>query len=237
MTSLFPPADRPWIAIDFETADDGRDSACSVALVRVERGEIVATHSTDIRPPRETDQYAHIHGLYYCDLRRSPAFCEAWRGVTESKILDGAAAFVAHWAQFDRSVLHTCSSAFGVAVPRIPFHCSVEMARAAWPDMGSHKLNLMAERLGLELKHHDALSDAFACARVTIAARKILEPEPIAPTAPVGWQIANVTIGIDAHAGKLAIRCKRCGSLETFGGKPLDAWLNETVGKHHGCPA
>ena len=42
-----PPAERaPWppptfVAIDFETADYGRDSACALALVRVEAGVIV----------------------------------------------------------------------------------------------------------------------------------------------------------------------------------------------------
>ena len=31
-----PPFDRPFVAIDFETADHGPDSACAVGLVRVE---------------------------------------------------------------------------------------------------------------------------------------------------------------------------------------------------------
>jgi len=33
-----PPADRPFVAIDFETADHGADSACAVGLARVEGG-------------------------------------------------------------------------------------------------------------------------------------------------------------------------------------------------------
>jgi len=31
-----------YVALDFETADQGRDSACAIGLVRVERGAIVA---------------------------------------------------------------------------------------------------------------------------------------------------------------------------------------------------
>ncbi|MEK7383088.1 MAG: hypothetical protein AAB262_07355, partial [Elusimicrobiota bacterium] len=41
-----------FVAIDFETADTGRDSACSVGLVRVENGTIVQKVVQLIRPPR-----------------------------------------------------------------------------------------------------------------------------------------------------------------------------------------
>ena len=41
-----------FVAIDFETADQGRDSACSVGLVRVENGAIVKTAVQLIQPPR-----------------------------------------------------------------------------------------------------------------------------------------------------------------------------------------
>ena len=40
------------VAIDFETADYGRDSACALALVRVEAGLIVQRAFHYIRPPR-----------------------------------------------------------------------------------------------------------------------------------------------------------------------------------------
>ena len=43
-----------FVAIDFETADYQRDSACAVALVRVESGKIVAREHRLIRPPRRT---------------------------------------------------------------------------------------------------------------------------------------------------------------------------------------
>ena len=41
-----------FVAIDFETATDKRNSACSVAVVEVRGGEIARTYSTLIRPPR-----------------------------------------------------------------------------------------------------------------------------------------------------------------------------------------
>ena len=44
--------DQPtFVAIDFETADYGRDSACALALVRVEAGVIVQRAFHYVRPP------------------------------------------------------------------------------------------------------------------------------------------------------------------------------------------
>ena len=43
-----------FVALDFETADYERDSACSVALVRVEGRRIVRRQHFLIRPPRQT---------------------------------------------------------------------------------------------------------------------------------------------------------------------------------------
>jgi len=48
-THAAPPT---FVAIDFETADYGRDSACALALVRVEAGVIVQRAFHYIRPPR-----------------------------------------------------------------------------------------------------------------------------------------------------------------------------------------
>ena len=44
-----PAAPPTFVAIDFETADYGRDSACALALVRVEAGVIVQRAFSYIR--------------------------------------------------------------------------------------------------------------------------------------------------------------------------------------------
>ena len=59
---------------------------------------------------------------------------------------------------------------FGVrTLPRIPFACSVQLACAQW---GIHptKLPDVCRRLRLPLCHHEAGSDAEACARIVLAA-------------------------------------------------------------------
>ena len=52
-------------AIDFETATDRRNSACSVAVVEVRDGEVARTYSTLIRPPglQFSSFNISIHGI------------------------------------------------------------------------------------------------------------------------------------------------------------------------------
>ena len=67
-SSYRPPAALPaapptFVAIDFETADSGRDSACALALVRVEAGVIVQRAFHYIRPPRQRMIFTYLHGI------------------------------------------------------------------------------------------------------------------------------------------------------------------------------
>lgn len=156
-----------FVAIDFETADYGSDSACAVGLVRVEAGQIVARQSRLIRPPRRQMYFTHIHGLTWLDVGSEPCFAEVWP--TLAHLLDGAEYLVAHNAGFDRAVLHSCCEVAGLTPPPVPFACSMTLARRAWK-LKPTRLPDVCRFLNLQLKHHDALSDAEAAARIVLAA-------------------------------------------------------------------
>jgi DNA polymerase-3 subunit epsilon len=47
---------------------------------------------------------------------------------------------------------------------------SVRVAQQAWPQLGSHRLNVLSRFLGIEHRHHDALSDARAAGMVIVKA-------------------------------------------------------------------
>ncbi len=162
-----PPFDRPFVAIDFETADNGPDSACAVGLVRVEDLKIVARETLLIRPPREHILFTFVHGITWPMVKDAPVFRDAWARV--SPLLDGATFLAAHNASFDRRVLAECCTAHGLAVPALPFVCTVQVARRKWA-MKPANLPAVCRRLGIGLIHHNAGSDAEACARIVIAA-------------------------------------------------------------------
>jgi DNA polymerase III subunit epsilon len=155
-----------FVALDFETADHGRDSACAIGLVRVENCEIVHRAHYLIRPPRQDILFTHIHGIRWLDVAEQPEFGQLWQ--TISPVLEGVDFLAAHNAQFDRGVLYACCDAHGIARPQHPFVCTVQLARKTWK-LYPTKLPNVCEYLGIALNHHQALSDAEACARIVMA--------------------------------------------------------------------
>ncbi len=162
-----PPARRTFVALDFETADHGRDSACQIAAIRVEDGAIVARSVHYVRPPRSTFFFSGIHGITWNHVRREPTFAELWPRI--APIFEGAAFIAAHNAPFDRSVLNACCATARIPAPITPFLCTVKLARASW-SLNPAKLPDVCRHLGIALRHHDAASDAEACAHIVLAA-------------------------------------------------------------------
>ncbi|MCP5371458.1 MAG: 3'-5' exonuclease [Hyphomicrobiales bacterium] len=151
------------VALDFETADPGRDSACAIGMVRVVDGRLAERHVTLIRPPRPQMYYTHIHGLTWGMVADAPPFAAAWPDI--AAFLDGADFLAAHNAGFDRAVMAGCCAAAGVEAPAQPYLCTVKLARAAW-DIRPTRLPDVCRYLAIPLNHHDAGSDAAACAQI-----------------------------------------------------------------------
>jgi DNA polymerase-3 subunit epsilon len=168
------------VAIDFETADQGADSACAVGVATIENGRIRSSEARLIRPPRREFVFSYLHGITWNDVRRAAPFAEVWDGVRAH--WSDADYFVAHNASFDRGVLAACLSAAGQEPPALPFICTVKVARWHW-NFRPANLSYVCRRLGIPLRHHDAASDALACA--SIAVRALREGFPI-HTAVVG---------------------------------------------------
>ena len=158
-----------FVALDFETADQGRDSACSIALVRVEGRTIVRSEHHLIRPPRRTFLFTSIHGISWSQVADAPRFAELWPRL--AACLDGAQFIAAHNASFDAGVLRACCEQAGLRPPAQPFVCTVQVARQAW-NLRPTKLPDVCRHLGLPLRHHDALSDAEACAGIVLASHR-----------------------------------------------------------------
>jgi DNA polymerase-3 subunit epsilon len=158
-----------FLAIDFETADYGADSACAVGLVRVEESIITSRASYLIRPPREIFVFSYIHGITWEDVEGEPTFQTLWPKLRP--MFSGIDFLAAHNAGFDRNVLHTCCRAAGIEPPDIPFRCSMVAARKTW-GIYPTRLPDVCHHLRIRLNHHDASSDAEACARIMMKAMK-----------------------------------------------------------------
>jgi DNA polymerase-3 subunit epsilon len=158
---------RTFVAIDFETANPQRNSACSIGLVRVERGKIVERVHRLIRPPTSEFWFTHIHNISYADVAAEPDFRSVWKSI--KPLLRGAKFLAAHNAPFDRSVLRRCCEHYRLVMPKLEFQCTMLLAREKW-SIHPTRLPVVCEHLGIQLRHHDALSDAEACAQIVLAA-------------------------------------------------------------------
>lgn len=169
---LLPGASgEPFVALDFETASGQRTSACSLAVVRVEGERIVRAETSLIRPPQPSGELFHIHGISEAAQRSAPPLAEVWERF--ASFFEGVGLIVAHNAAFDRDVMLKSWGAAGLTPPGLPWACSVEMSKRLWPSLLGHKLNQLASAWGIPLRHHNALSDARACAELVLRARAV----------------------------------------------------------------
>jgi DNA polymerase III subunit epsilon len=84
-------------------------------------------------------------------------------------LLQGVELLCAHNASFEIGILHRASQRWGTAVPRARFVCTYRLAeKLCGPGCG--RLDRACRRLGIALRHHDALSDAEASAGIMLAA-------------------------------------------------------------------
>ena len=158
-----------FVAIDFETANYSASSACAIGLVKVVDGEIADTMVHLIRPPTRQFTFTHIHGLRWSDVAKSADFGALWPSI--ESFLEGAEFLAAHNASFDRGVLRACCASHDIAAPTLPFKCTVQLARRDL-NIRPTKLSDVCRALGIPLNHHEALSDAMACAKIVLAAAK-----------------------------------------------------------------
>lgn len=158
---------RSFVALDFETANSSRDSACSVAIIRVELMEIVSRCYRLIKPPSPHFMFTDIHGITWSDVKSEPTFKELWPELRS--LFDGISFIAAHNASFDSSVMKACCSTYGLIPPAPPYLCTVKLARQTW-QLKPANLPSVCSYLGLRLQHHNALSDAEACANIVRAA-------------------------------------------------------------------
>ncbi len=156
-----------FVAIDFETANYQPNSACAVGLVKVVGGEIVDKAVHLIKPPTREFVFTYIHGLTWNDVAKSDDFGKLWPKL--EPFLDGAEFLAAHNASFDKGVLRSCCESYGMAAPPLPFRCTVQISRRAW-NIYPTKLSDVCRELKIALNHHEALSDAMACAQIVLAA-------------------------------------------------------------------
>jgi len=120
--TMFGHRKMNFTAIDFETANSSRGSACAVGLGTVEGGRIVRAVQHLIRPdPLYFSPFnISIHGITAEDVANAPSFAELWSELLASI----SEPLVAHNASFDISVIRRSLDNAGMDYPDIDYYCT-----------------------------------------------------------------------------------------------------------------
>lgn len=160
--------------IDFETATNKNNSACSLGLALMKDLEIVATYNWLIQPPhnRYDKKNSEIHGMTSKDTKEAATFDIVWTEV--QPLLQESTYLCAHNVQFDLSVLHETLAYYQLKTADFSYFDSIAYSTNACAHEGIPSgLKERCQRFNVTIhSHHDALSDAIACAELIIAATK-----------------------------------------------------------------
>lgn len=216
-----------YLAIDFETANEQRASACAVGVVRVEDGAVAAHWESLIDP--ETDfapMNVMIHGIDQEAVAGAPTFPTVLERL--QAFVRDAEVVVAHNASFDVQVLTASAARYRLDLEPLPFACTRVFARRWWPGWPSYGLAPVVRRLALDEAldgwgHHDALWDAQACAEI---ARRGFADHGITTWSEAA-EAARIRLGIGDGSGYQGCISRHTSSIETV---PPD---EEDLDTHH----
>lgn len=157
-----------FIAMDFETANYLHHSACAIGLVFVDDNQIVEEYYSLIRPETAfSEKNIAVHGIYPRDVIDAPKFPDIWEDIR--LFFEAWPLVIAHNMRFDYKILAGTLRYYQLTTPRIMTLDTVLTSRHFLKgQVRNNRLNTLAEYYQIPLRHHDALDDARACAKILI---------------------------------------------------------------------
>ncbi len=158
-----------FVTLDFETANNYMNSACSVGIAAISGNEIVKKEYALIKPPTDffSQKNVDIHGITYDMVSSSPPFPDIlpliWHYISNCTYV------IAHNARFDMSVLFESAKQYGVQLPDFIYIDSIDFTSVVRECKNS--LDACCDYFQIPLEnHHNALADSVACANIILAA-------------------------------------------------------------------
>ncbi len=156
-------------AIDFETANEQRNSPCSLGIVKAVGGEIVSKREILIRPKemRFAKINVSLHGISAKVVEDALEFDDVWDQIAPE--IDGQIV-LAHNADFDIDVLKQTLNAYSISHPNMKYICTHKLAQEVYRDLERFRLVDLAEYFKMNFLHHNCLADAIICSEIGIRA-------------------------------------------------------------------
>jgi DNA polymerase-3 subunit epsilon len=183
---------KEFIAIDFETANPQRVSACALGYAKICSYEIVQTNGYLIKPIGGHAPFqSKIHGIKEEHTFDKPEFGDLFPGIKDIFNYQ----LVAH-SLFDKQVLNALSDHFNLGL-RFEYIDSSSIAKQKLPNLKNCKLKTLVKHFGLPpFKHHDATEDAIACANIFLKLHEYGKEIITTPSTDEGNEFKGLIMGI-----------------------------------------
>jgi DNA polymerase-3 subunit epsilon len=178
-----------FIAVDFETANESRDSACEIALVRFQDGVPKERFASLLFQERFKPFNVDIHGITAKLVQSAPELKGIWKDARE---FIGNTPLVAHNAGFDMSVLFKSLKGEPIGT-EIDYFCTWVLSKQML-NLTYFGLPGVTSHLNIDYPmEHRAESDAIAAGRVAHALLELKQVDSI-------YELAKM---LDIRTGKL----------------------------------
>ncbi|MFZ5989840.1 MAG: PolC-type DNA polymerase III [Bacillota bacterium] len=173
------PVDGGFVVFDIETTglDPDKDRITEIGAVKIREGRVVETFSSFVNPQMPIPDFiVKLTGITDDMVENAPTIEPVLLDFLEF-IKDDA--LVAHNASFDMGFIRHNARLIGKKIHN-PVIDTLELSRRMFPELGKHKLNVVAKHLNVKLEnHHRALDDAKACGDIFIKCLEILKEKDI----------------------------------------------------------
>ncbi len=193
------PLTGEFVAFDLETTglDSTRDGITEIGAVLFRDGREVGRFQTFVDPGRHIPQdVTKLTGITDEMVSGAPKPAEAVRDFLE---FAGGRPLAAHNATFDVGFISEVCLKYGMDFEPT-FVDTLTIAQGLLPEMKSHKLDLVAARLGLpDFEHHRASDDALTCGLILMRFLKNMEEAGVRDLAGVEEYVAPRRREASAH--------------------------------------
>ena len=160
-----------FIALDVETANADLASVCQIGIAHFADGRFSEKWESLVDPEDEFDSMnIAIHGIDESMVAGAPTFPSLTETVTQ-KFVDTVV--VSH-TPFDQTAIRSVFAKYGIELPVITWLDTARVVRRTWLDLSRRGYGLapVAERLGIEFRHHNAAEDARAAGEILLHAMR-----------------------------------------------------------------
>jgi len=161
-----------FFSLDVETANSDSSTICQIGIGKFVNGELVGTWASLIDP----QSYFHwsnirVHGITEEMVQGAPSFSEVYP-VLRKLLTEN---IVVHHTPFDFHAFKKAYARFNLKPINIQWLDSSRIVRHTWQQFSKSGYNLanVANHLGIEFRHHDALEDSVAAGKIVVEACRL----------------------------------------------------------------